>query len=168
MLTFDVKWQFHVKLKLAANMSRTSNSIFHIQIWSGERQNQQNNLCAQWRLRWAWASASLMRVFTVHLKKVWVLATNKATAKTLISLGGCSGWYKSLLGAQVISLVLLCAGSILFVQVCNTYHNMGKSINFIPYCSVTLSARAVAEDKGNPSLIISIVGVNRSFQGKRP
>ena len=35
------------------------------------RQNQQNDLCPQWRLRSAWAS-----VFTVHIKKHWSLATH--------------------------------------------------------------------------------------------
>ena len=32
------------------------------------------------------------------------------TAKTLIKLGGCPGWYESLMGAQVICLVLWCSG----------------------------------------------------------
>ena len=31
-------------------------------------------LCAQWRLRSAWASASLIRVFAVRMKKAWVLS----------------------------------------------------------------------------------------------
>ena len=35
------------------------------------------------------------------------------TAKTLIRLGGCPGWSESLLGAQVVLLVLSCGGSII-------------------------------------------------------
>ena len=41
------------------------------------------------------------------------------TTKTLISLGGCPGWSESLLGAQVILLVLSCAVSNEFFQLYN-------------------------------------------------
>ena len=44
------------------------------------------------------------------------------TAKTLIRLGGCPGWSESLLGAQVITLVLSCSGS-----------NNNKIVNPYPY-----------------------------------
>ena len=39
---------------------------------------------------------NLVRVFAVHMKKVWV----ERTAKTLIRLGGCPGWSESSMGAQ--------------------------------------------------------------------
>ena len=43
-------------------------------IWAAAWQNQQNDLCAQPRLGSAWASAlSLIRVFAVRMKEVWVL-----------------------------------------------------------------------------------------------
>ena len=60
-------------------------------IWDGAWQNQQNDLCAQRRLASAWAFSCGKR--------------------RLIRLGGCPGWSESLLGAQVILLVLSCAGS---------------------------------------------------------
>ena len=46
-------------------------------------------------------SPSLMRVFDVRMKKVWVLTLpTERTAKTLTRLGGCPGWAESSLGAQ--------------------------------------------------------------------
>ena len=49
-------------------------------------------LCVQRRLRSAWASASLIRVFAVRMKKALVLSYPfKRTAKTLIRLNGCTG-----------------------------------------------------------------------------
>ena len=42
-------------------------------IWALTWQNQQND-CAQRRLRSAWASAQLIRVFAVRMKKAWVLS----------------------------------------------------------------------------------------------
>ena len=45
-----------------------------ILIWAASRQNQQNGMCTQRRLRSAWASPSLIRVFAVRMKKAWVLS----------------------------------------------------------------------------------------------
>ena len=68
---------------------------------SAARQNKQNYLWAQRRLRPAWASShSLIRVFL------------QRTAKTLIGLGCCPAWYESSLGAQIIFLVLSCISSL--------------------------------------------------------
>ena len=43
-------------------------------LWPASWQNQQNDLCAQPRLRSAWAPPSLFRIFTVLIKKYWVLS----------------------------------------------------------------------------------------------
>ena len=47
---------------------------------------------------------SLISVFTVCMKKPWVLGGQSAQQR-LIRLGGCPGWSESLLGAQVILLI---------------------------------------------------------------
>ena len=64
-------------------------------------ENQKSGMCAQWRLRSALASAqsdqSLRCVLNRYLK---TQALFMQTAKTLIRLGGCSGWSESSLGAQ--------------------------------------------------------------------
>ena len=54
---------------------------------------------------------SLIKVFTVHMKKGWVLSYPLSAKGRLIKLGGCPGWSESSLGAQVILLVLSCCGS---------------------------------------------------------
>ena len=43
-------------------------------IWAASWQNQRNGMCAQWRLRSAWASAQSDLVFAVRMKKAWVLS----------------------------------------------------------------------------------------------
>ena len=50
-------------------------------------------------------------VFAVCMKKAWVLSYSLSTQWPLIRLGGCPDWSESSLGAQVILLVLSCAGS---------------------------------------------------------
>ena len=47
-------------------------------------------------------------VFAVRKKKPWVLSYPLSTQPRLIRLGRCPGWSESLLGGQVILLVLLC------------------------------------------------------------
>ena len=92
--------------------------------WAIARQNQHNDLYALRRLKSAWASAqsdqssdqpghlpSLIRVFTVCMKKPWVLSYPLSSQRTLIRLGRCPGWSESSLGAQTILLVLSCCGS---------------------------------------------------------
>ena len=63
-------------------------------------QNQQND-CAQQRLRSAWASAqSDQSLCRPHEESLGPYLPNKQrTAKTLIRLWGCPGWSKSSLGA---------------------------------------------------------------------
>ena len=88
-----------------------------------------NGMCAQRRLRSAWASAqpghppSLIRVFAARMKKAWVLSYPlseqrrlrsdwaDAQAKTPIRRGGCPNWSESSLGAHAILLVLSWGGS---------------------------------------------------------
>ena len=60
--------------------------------------NQQNEFCAQQRLRSAWA-------FAVRMKKARVLSYPLSAQWRLIRLGGCQGWSESLLGAHAILLV---------------------------------------------------------------
>ena len=58
-------------------------------------------LCAQRRLRSAWASAqSDQSLRCPHEESLGPKQPNKRTAKTLIRLGGCPGWSESSLGAQ--------------------------------------------------------------------
>ena len=49
---------------------------------------------------------SLIRVFAVRMKKLWVLSYPIGEQRSLIRLGRCPGWSESSLGAQVIVLVL--------------------------------------------------------------
>ena len=62
----------------------------------------------------AWAPPSLIRVFAVCMKKHWVLSYPLSPQRSLIRLDGCPGWSESLLGAQVI-LVLLCSSSVITI-----------------------------------------------------
>ena len=66
-------------------------------------------MCAQRRLRSAWAS-------TVRMKKPWVLSYPLSAQRRLIRLSRCPGWSKSSLGTHVILLVLSCSGSYIFMQ----------------------------------------------------
>ena len=54
---------------------------------------------------------SLIRVFAVRLKKLWVLSYPLSSQKRLIRLGGCPGWSESSLGTHAIFLVLSCSNS---------------------------------------------------------
>ena len=56
---------------------------------------------------------SLVRVFTVRMKKAWVLIYPLSAQQRLIRLGRCPGWSESLLSA-VILLVLSWGGSFCF------------------------------------------------------
>ena len=82
--------------------------------WAASWQNQQNGICAQRRLRSAWASAQTDQSSLSAWRDLGSLASHWAHSrrKTLIRLGGCLGWSESSLGAQVILLVLSRGGSI--------------------------------------------------------
>ena len=58
-------------------------------------------VCAQWRLRSAWASAqSDQSLRYLHEETLGPYLPTERTAKTLIRLGGCPGRYESSLGAH--------------------------------------------------------------------
>ena len=78
-------------------------------------QNQQNDLCAQRRLRSVWASAQSDQSQSCPPEaKLGPKLPTERTAKTLIRLGGCPGWSESSLGTKVILLVLSWDGSKFF------------------------------------------------------
>ena len=60
--------------------------------WQNQPEHDKNQqTCAQQRLRSTWASASLVRIFAVRLKKPWAFSYQlSAKAMTLVSLHGCS------------------------------------------------------------------------------
>ena len=54
---------------------------------------------------------SLISLLCPHEETLGLMLPIECTAKTLTRLGGCPSWSESLLGAQVILLVLSCCGS---------------------------------------------------------
>ena len=56
---------------------------------------------------------SLIRGFTVRMKKHWVLGYPLSAQGRMIRLGRCPGWFESSLGAPIILLVLSCSISII-------------------------------------------------------
>ena len=81
-------------------------------IWATSWQNQRNGMCAQQRLRSAWASAqSYQSLRCLHEETLGPWLSLECTVKTLIRLGGCPGQSESSLGAQIILLVLSWGGS---------------------------------------------------------
>ena len=80
--------------------------------WATAWQNQQNDLCAQRRLRSAWASAQSDQSQRCPPEaKLGPKLPTERRAKTLNRLGGCPGWSESSLGTKVILLVLSWGGS---------------------------------------------------------
>ena len=65
--------------------------------WAATWQNQQSDCAPSKDSDQPGHPRSLIRVFTVCMKKAWVLST----AKTLIRLDGCPGWSESSLGAHL-------------------------------------------------------------------
>ena len=68
--------------------------------WATTWQNQQNECAPSEDSDQPGHSHSLIRVFTVRMKKAWVLSYQLSTQWWLIRLGGCPGWSESLLGAH--------------------------------------------------------------------
>ena len=84
---------FVVLLQISGNRTKMSRDMTKPTNW----------LCAQRRLRSAWASAqSDQSLRCPHEESLGPKLPNKRTAKTLIRLGGCPGWSESLLGAQLL------------------------------------------------------------------
>ena len=69
--------------------------------WAASWQNQRNGMCAQRRLRAAWASTQSDQSLRCPHEESWgpELPTER-TAKTLIRLGGCPDWSESSVGPQ--------------------------------------------------------------------
>ena len=67
--------------------------------WAWAWQNQQKDLSAHWRL------------FAVRFMGTCRHKPSSSGQRRLIRLGGRPGWSESLLGAQIILIVLLCTGS---------------------------------------------------------
>ena len=70
------------------------------QIWAATWQNQQNGCTSSEDSDQPWHLPSLIRVFAVRMKKLWVLSYPLSTQWRLIRLGGCPGWSESSLGAH--------------------------------------------------------------------
>ena len=64
---------------------------------------------------------SLTGVFTVRMKKPWVLSYPLSAQRRLIRLCGCPSWYESSLGAQIILLVFVMWIMINFVWLCKCF-----------------------------------------------
>ena len=80
-------------------------------IWIATWQNQKNDLCAQRRLWSAWASTQFDQSY--HCPPEEALGPKlpiEHTAKAVIRLYVWQWWSESLLGAQVILMVLSCGG----------------------------------------------------------
>ena len=114
--------------------------IFSDWKWAASWQNQRNGMCAQRRLRSAWASAqtdqSLRCPYKVTLGPQLPI---ERTAKTLIKLDGCPGWSESSPGAHLILLVLLWGGSNLecytwFFRVCKSFPVWNSIVSVLDHC----------------------------------
>ena len=85
---------------------------FQYENWATAWQNHQNDMCAQRRLRSTWASVQSDQSQRCPPEAKFVpKLPNERTAKTLIRLGRCLGWFESSLGTKVILLVLSWGGS---------------------------------------------------------
>ena len=80
-------------------------------IWAATWQNQQNGMCAQRRLKSAWASAQSDQSLRCPHEENLGLSYPFSAQRRLIRLGGCPGWSESLLGAHATLLVLSQGGS---------------------------------------------------------
>ena len=83
-------------------------------IWAATWQNQQTDMCAQRRLRSAWASASVFAVRSMD--SLGSKLSSCGQRRLWIRLGGCPGWSESSLGAQAILLVLSWCGPFIVNQ----------------------------------------------------
>ena len=81
---------------------------------------------AQRRLRSAWASARLIRVFAVHMKKPWALSY------PLSALGGCPGWSESSLGAHLFCWFCHVVAHINFILFRTLSHQFSYPTSFEP------------------------------------
>ena len=93
-----------------------SKSMVLTVIWAASWQNQRNGMCAQQRLRSAWA-----------WRKLGSLATHWAHSEDCSDLAGCPGWSESSLGAHSILLALSWGDSSCFhhqIQCLSLYNSL--------------------------------------------
>ena len=106
-------------------------------------QNQQNGMCAQRRLRSAWASAqSDQSLRCPYEESLDPRPTIERTAKLLIRLGGCPGWSESSLGAQSFSWFCHEAA-----QLCTLRFWVSRFISFAVYCDDWLQVQDETRSK---------------------
>ena len=90
----------YISLRILKDLSKIETLTIIVVMRAATWQNQQNE-CAQQRLRSAWASAqSDQSLRYPHEESLGPSLPIESTAKTLIRLGGCPGWSESSLGAQ--------------------------------------------------------------------
>ena len=120
---------------------------FQYENWATALQNQPNDLCAQRRLRSAWASAQFdqsqrcpseanlgPKLLSERTAKTLIrLGECPGWSETLIRLGGCPGWSESSLGIKVILLILSWDGSKCFFLE-STYAAHIHFITFFTFC----------------------------------
>ena len=89
------------------------NKVMHVSLFEPPHdKNQQRGMCAQRRLRSAWASAQSDQSFRgPHEETLGPYLPIECTAKTLTRLGGCPGWSESSLDTHATLLVLSWGGS---------------------------------------------------------
>ena len=117
-------------------------------IWAATRQNQQNEMCAQQRLRWAWVSTQSDQSLHCALnRQLRAQCFFMRTAKTLIRLGGCPGWSESSQGTQV--LVLSCGSS--FFTSCLFYSNWVVVLNEQWHEKICLTKAVTSLDSYQPA-----------------
>ena len=124
----EIRTPFYIKINLSLAIVLCKNefglSLWHSLdiIWAASRQNQQNGMCTQRRLRSAWASAqSDQSLHCPHEESSGSKLPIERTSKTLIRLGRCPSWSESLLRAHAIFfLVLSWGGSFVSMQLSST------------------------------------------------
>ena len=75
-------------------------SFLFLIIWAASWQNEQNECAPSEDYDQPGHPPSLIRVFAVHMKKVWVLSCPLSAQRRLIRLGGCPVWSESSLAAH--------------------------------------------------------------------
>ena len=101
-------------------------------IWATSWQNQQNGMCAQRRLRSAWASAQSDQSSLSAWRKLGSLATLWAYSEDSDQPGRCPGWSESSLGAK--SFCWFCHEASHFL-----YDTNRSNSNSTPFISLTHS-----------------------------
>ena len=119
---------------------------------------KQNGMCAQRRLRSAWASAQSDQSLRCALNgQLRTPAFLMRTAKTLIRLGGCPGWSESSLGAHALLLVLSWGGSntgddLTRLALKHTYGRITCITRHLKFNDIPKQSKSVNKEMRTPSL----------------